>query len=111
MPVVLHCSSLCSPFLQRSVRELCSFLEVPEPWSLESLDSFRRRQDPQSLAQKLLGACRFSALLIDDGLRIPAAHPVAYHESLVPLSLRVLRIEAVAEDILARVRRPASLAP
>src|SRR5262245_39240 len=47
----------------------------------------------------LLDACRFEAMLVDDGYRFPGAMTLAEHAATVGCRVeRVLRIETVAED-------------
>ncbi|CAI5978285.1 unnamed protein product [Closterium sp. NIES-65] len=62
-----------APLFQRSIRELASALSA-DATSLEGVAAARLRLGEEAANQKLFGATRISALLIDDGLRGGVAH-------------------------------------
>ncbi|CAI5528159.1 unnamed protein product, partial [Closterium sp. Naga37s-1] len=63
---------LCSPY-QRSIRELASALSA-DATSLEGVAAARLQLGEEATNQKLFGAARMSAMLIDDGLKGGVAH-------------------------------------
>ncbi|GBG83774.1 hypothetical protein CBR_g37575 [Chara braunii] len=86
---------------KRSVREIGSLLGCDGDF-----DSIKKRRETlgqEAVARVCFDSARISALLIDDGLRSGAARSLGWHTSYVPLVKRVLRVEAVSEDILSEM--------
>ncbi|GBG90926.1 hypothetical protein CBR_g51531 [Chara braunii] len=93
MPGILEC--------QRSVREIGGVLGCNGDF--DSIKKQRETLGEEAVARKCFDAAGISALLVDDGLRAVGARSLDWHTSYVPLVKRVLRVEAVAEDILSEI--------
>ena len=88
---------------QRSIRELSHELACDEA-SLHSIVAAHRELGDEEAARKLLGRSNIAALLVDDGLRLGGREfSLQWHRGIVPDVRRVLRIETLAEDLLAQV--------
>eukprot|EP00897_Mesotaenium_endlicherianum_P009630 jgi/Mesen1/8696/ME000052S08122 len=90
--VVLHA--------QRSLRDIAEILKA-DPL-LADVEAKRRALGVQGVTKKFIGAANIEGLLMDDGLSLDGMHELKWHMQFVPLVKRVLRIEAVAEQLLAQ---------
>ena len=85
------------PAYVRAIRDLASFLDVDE--SERAILEARERLGFEAHARQLLEACRFAAMLVDDGLPMPGAIPLGRQADLAAAPVRrVLRIETTAEE-------------
>ncbi|KFK34564.1 hypothetical protein AALP_AA5G162200 [Arabis alpina] len=83
---------------KRNLREIAKLYGTQV--SLESIEKHRQESGLDSLTSKCFQEARISALLIDDGLKLDKKHDIEWHRNFVPFVGRVLRIEALAEQIL-----------
>eukprot|EP00667_Euglena_gracilis_P004000 EG_transcript_4015 len=67
-----------------------------------AVEARRQELGPEAVAERCFGAANIAALLLDDGFRIPNMLPTPQHERYVGSVRRVLRIEAVAEELLGQ---------
>ncbi|CAN8279088.1 unnamed protein product [Cochlearia groenlandica] len=74
--------------------------------SLESIEKHRKITGLDSITSKCFKEAGISAMLIDDGLKLDKKLDIAWHKDFVPFVGRVLRIEALAEQILDEEERP-----
>ncbi|XP_010556518.1 PREDICTED: protein fluG isoform X2 [Tarenaya hassleriana] len=83
---------------KRNLREIAELYGTEA--SLEAVEEYRRRSGLDSIASMCFKEAGFSALLIDDGLKLDKKNHIDWHRSFVPFVGRVLRIESLAEEIL-----------
>ncbi|KFK34567.1 hypothetical protein AALP_AA5G162400, partial [Arabis alpina] len=83
---------------KRNLREIAQLYGTHV--SLEAIEKHRKTSGLDSFASKCFQEARISALLIDDGLKLDKKHDIEWHRNFVPFVGRVLRIEALAEQIL-----------
>jgi predicted TIM-barrel fold metal-dependent hydrolase len=88
--------------LRRGVREVAELLGC-EP-RLERVIEARAVLPPEELARRCFDASGISALLLDDGFLPDRILPVDWHRRFVP-SHRLLRVERVAEELMATTSR------
>eukprot|EP00850_Spirogloea_muscicola_P001872 SM000007S20832 [mRNA] locus=s7:403188:408933:- [translate_table: standard] len=91
---------------KRSVRDLAAVYGVAP--SLQALEARRRELGPEGSAALLLKEAHLAAILVDDGLALgpdpAAALPLTWHRQFVPVVKRVLRLEAVAEQVVQELK-------
>jgi hypothetical protein len=85
------------PAYVRAIRDLAAFLEVEETES--AIVAERERLGFEAHARRLLEACRFATMLVDDGLPMPGAIPLGRQADLAAAPVRrILRIETAVEE-------------
>jgi hypothetical protein len=85
------------PAYVRAIRDLSGFLEVKE--SEQAILEERERAGFEAYARRLLVACRFAEMLVDDGLPMPGAIALGRQADLAAAPMRrVLRIERTVEE-------------
>eukprot|EP00271_Cylindrocystis_brebissonii_P002922 TRINITY_DN13675_c0_g1_i1.p1 TRINITY_DN13675_c0_g1~~TRINITY_DN13675_c0_g1_i1.p1 ORF type:complete len:850 (+),score=166.67 TRINITY_DN13675_c0_g1_i1:407-2956(+) len=84
---------------KRNVRDIATLFGV-EP-SVASIEKYRREKGVPHVTEMCLKAGNIAALLIDDGLLLDKMHPLEWHRGFCPVVKRVLRLETVAQQILA----------
>uniref|UniRef100_A0A7N0UVI2 Amidohydrolase-related domain-containing protein n=1 Tax=Kalanchoe fedtschenkoi TaxID=63787 RepID=A0A7N0UVI2_KALFE len=94
--LLLHAPHTLS--FKRSLRDIAQLYGC-EP-SLQAVEGFRKASGLQAIASKCFEAANFSAVLIDDGLKLDKMFGIDWHTTLGPTIHRVLRIEHLAEQIL-----------
>ncbi|PON48998.1 Glutamine synthetase, type III [Parasponia andersonii] len=68
--------------------------------SLHGIEEFRRANGLESISSTCFKAAKISAILIDDGIKLPKEHDIEWHKAFAPFVGRILRIERLAEIIL-----------
>lgn len=84
---------------RRSLRDLAELFGV-EP-NEEALLGVRRELGLEALTRRCLDAANIEALYLDDGFAQELLEPLDWHRQFVPVQ-RVLRLEVLAQDVLAR---------
>jgi uncharacterized protein len=87
---------------RRGVREVAELLGC-DP-NLEHVRAARAALSLEALAQRCFAASGISALLLDDGFLPDRILPTDWHRRLAP-AYRLLRVERVAEELLAKTTR------
>lgn len=72
--------------------------------SLDAVQEFRRSHGLEAITEMCFKAARISTVLIDDGLKLDKRHEISWHQNFIPCVGRILRVEDLAEKILAEVR-------
>ncbi|CAM9003651.1 unnamed protein product [Rhodiola kirilowii] len=83
---------------KRSLREIAELYGC-EP-SLLAVVEHRVSSGLEAIASKCFEAANFSAVLIDDGLKLDKMFDIDWHTNLAPTVGRILRIEHLAQQIL-----------
>jgi predicted TIM-barrel fold metal-dependent hydrolase len=96
-PVVVGRHARHTLSFRRSLRDLAGLLGC-EPTE-DGVVSARRRLGLEALARRCFDAARLEAVLLDDGFLPDDVLPLEWHQRLVPVR-RVLRVEALAEELL-----------
>ncbi|KAJ7533139.1 hypothetical protein O6H91_13G034800 [Diphasiastrum complanatum] len=107
MPFVQAFSEAQGEALQQAAHTLCfkrslrdiSILYGTRPL-LESIEAHRQKAGLEAISTECFISANISTLLLDDGLRVNKMHNLEWHRKYVPSVHKVLRIEALAEDIL-----------
>lgn len=93
---------------QRGVRQLAQLFKCPE--TLQDVKAARyewvRRDYPGFIKRCLEGT---HAILMDDGLAPGIVHPIKWHKPFVPVVSRIVRIEAVASELLEQLAHAVGL--
>ena len=86
------------PASHRALHDLGEVLGGIAPGEVEAVCAAARASDPAAHARRLLGACGFAAMYVDDGYRVDGMVSLDEHAALVRCAVRrVLRIETEAE--------------
>ncbi len=88
--------------LRRGVREIAELLGCAP--ALAQVVEARAALTLEALAERCFAASGFSALLLDDGFLADHILPTEWHRRLVR-AYRLLRVERVAEDLMATIPR------
>ena len=99
-PAVLDRHARHTLFFRRSLRDLAALLGC-EPTE-SAVVAAREQLGWEELARVCFTAAKLDAVLIDDGFLPDETLPLAWHARFVPVR-RVLRLEALAQDLLAEV--------
>ncbi|XP_059063957.1 protein fluG-like isoform X1 [Cryptomeria japonica] len=84
---------------KRSIREIAKLYNCAT--TLEAVEKCRSFLGLETMCSKCFSAANISAVLMDDGICIDKMYNIHWHKNHVPIVGRILRIEAVAEEILS----------
>eukprot|EP00270_Netrium_digitus_P014407 TRINITY_DN4887_c0_g2_i1.p1 TRINITY_DN4887_c0_g2~~TRINITY_DN4887_c0_g2_i1.p1 ORF type:complete len:272 (+),score=46.37 TRINITY_DN4887_c0_g2_i1:91-906(+) len=85
---------------KRGVREAAEALGLERGTSMDQILAHRAKEGQERVAARVLPLMKADAVLVDDGLSLSDMKPYEWFRRWVPCVKRILRIEAVAEQIL-----------
>ncbi|MBY0527863.1 MAG: amidohydrolase family protein [Gemmataceae bacterium] len=101
-PILVERFARQTLFYRRSLHDLAMLLECDA--TEEAIVARRGELGPETLTERCLGAARLETMLLDDGYLAEQSQPLAWHRRFVPVR-RLLRLETLAEDLLATSER------